>query len=176
MELTKAQYQRSSRCPAVTTRQRHSVEPASAQGHSLCGRTWLLLRDLLARFGNWHNIWTWMNRRSKKGKKGVLDRVFENLQREKILRVKLKVLSIDSTVVKVHPDGTRALKKPPVHRQVSRGLDQQNSSGRLGWWNGSKSVAIPRTGSRLPGRTEASTGPGSPEPDPGFGGGPGLSR
>ena len=49
-----------------------------------------------------------MNRWSKNG---VLDRVFEHLQREQILRIKLEVLSIDSTVVKVHPDGTGRLKK-----------------------------------------------------------------
>ena len=39
-------------------------------------------------------------------KNGVLDRVFENLQREQIVRIKLEAVSMDSTIVKVHPDGT----------------------------------------------------------------------
>ena len=39
----------------------------------------------------------------------VLDRVFEYLQREQC--VKLEAVSMDSTIVKVHPDGTGALKK-----------------------------------------------------------------
>ena len=63
---------------------------------------------LPARFGNWHTLYTRMNRWSKNG---VLDRVFEHLQREQIVRVKLEAVSLDSTIVQVHPDGTRALKK-----------------------------------------------------------------
>ena len=39
----------------------------------------------------------------------VLDRVFEQLQREQIVRIKLEAVSMDSTIVKVHPDGTGAL-------------------------------------------------------------------
>jgi hypothetical protein len=41
----------------------------------------------------------------------VLDRVFERLQREQILRLRVEVGPLDSTTVKVHPDGTGALKK-----------------------------------------------------------------
>ena len=33
------------------------------------------------------------------------------LQREQIVRIKLEAVSMDSTIVKVHPDGTGALKK-----------------------------------------------------------------
>ena len=65
-------------------------------------------RGLPERFGNWHTIYTRMNRWSKSG---VMDRVFEQLQREGIVKVKLEVVSLDSTSVKVHPDGTGALKK-----------------------------------------------------------------
>ena len=49
-----------------------------------------------------------MNRWSKNG---VLDRVFEYLQREQIVRIKLEAVSMDSTMVKVHPNRTGALKK-----------------------------------------------------------------
>ena len=65
-------------------------------------------RGLPARFGNWHTIYTRMNRWSKNG---VLDRVFEKLQQEQIVRIKIEAFCLDSTSVKVHPDGTGALKK-----------------------------------------------------------------
>ena len=65
-------------------------------------------RGLPAHFGNWHTIYTRMNRWAKKG---VLDRVFAELQHRGIIRVKVEVVSLDSTVVKVHPDGMGAGKK-----------------------------------------------------------------
>jgi hypothetical protein len=40
----------------------------------------------------------------------VLDRVFEKLQLEQIVRIKTEGFPIDSTSVKVHPDRTGALK------------------------------------------------------------------
>ena len=49
-----------------------------------------------------------MNRWSKSG---VLDRVFAQLQQVQIIRVKIEAVALDSTIVKVHPDGTGALKK-----------------------------------------------------------------
>ena len=65
-------------------------------------------RGLPARFGNWHTIYTRMNRWSKNG---VLDRVFEKLQQEQIVHIKIEAFCLDSTSIKVHPDGTGALKK-----------------------------------------------------------------
>jgi transposase len=65
-------------------------------------------RGLPKRFGPWHTIYTRMNRWSKSG---VLDQVFERLQREQIVRIKIEAVKMDSTIVKVHPDGTGALKK-----------------------------------------------------------------
>ena len=44
-------------------------------------------------------------------KAGVLDRVFTALQEQQIIRIKIEAMSVDSTIVKVHPDGTGALKK-----------------------------------------------------------------
>ena len=49
-----------------------------------------------------------MNRWSKSG---VLDTVFTQLQREQLVRIRIEAVSLDSTTVKVHPDGTGALKK-----------------------------------------------------------------
>ena len=69
-------------------------------------------RGLPERFGRWHTVYMRMNRWSKNG---VLDRVFEQLGQEGIVEVSLDVLSLDSTTVKVHPDGTGALKKT-AHR------------------------------------------------------------
>jgi transposase len=65
-------------------------------------------RGLPKRFGNWHTIYTRMNRWSKSG---VLDGVFEQLQREQVVRIRIEAVSLDSTIIKVHPDGTGALKK-----------------------------------------------------------------
>ena len=44
-------------------------------------------------------------------KRGVLARVFAELQQRQIIRVRVEAVSLDSTAVKVHPDGTGALKK-----------------------------------------------------------------
>jgi transposase len=64
-------------------------------------------RALPKRFGNWHTIYTRMNRWAKAG---VLDRLFAQLQREQLIRIKIEAVSLDSTIIKVHPDGTGALK------------------------------------------------------------------
>ena len=65
-------------------------------------------RGLPPRFGKWHSVYMRMNRWAKNG---VLDRVFEKLQTEQIVRIKIEAFSLDSTSVKVHPDGTGAEKK-----------------------------------------------------------------
>jgi hypothetical protein len=64
--------------------------------------------------GNWHTIYTRINRWSKSG---VIDRVFEKLQLEQLVRIHIEAFALDSTSIKVHPDGTGALKKrTTVHR------------------------------------------------------------
>ncbi len=65
-------------------------------------------RGLPKRFGNWHTIYTRMNRWAKAG---VLDRVFAELQKSQLIRIKIEAVSLDSTSIKVHSDGTGALKK-----------------------------------------------------------------
>ena len=78
-------------------------------------------RGLPKLFGNWHTIYTRMNRWSKNG---VLDAVFEKLQREQLVRIRIEAVSMDSTIVKVHPDGTGALKKRSASdRQIPRRMD-----------------------------------------------------
>lgn len=77
-------------------------------------------RGLPKHFGNWHSIYVRMNRWAKSG---VLDRVFERLQLEQIVRIKLEAFSLDSTIVKVHPDGTGALKKTDPKPSANRAAD-----------------------------------------------------
>ena len=63
-----------------------------------------------------------MNRWSKNG---VLDLLFRKMQTEQLVAVKMEVISMDSTYVKVHPNGTGALKK-----QVSNLLESQKEAGQ----------------------------------------------
>ena len=65
-------------------------------------------RALPKEYGNWHTIYVRLNRWSKNK---VLERLFIGLQKERIINIKMEALSIDSTTVKVHPNGTGALKK-----------------------------------------------------------------
>lgn len=65
-------------------------------------------RALPEKYGNWHTIYVRMNRWSKNG---VLARIFEAMQIEGIIKIKVESVCLDSTSVKVHPDGTGSLKK-----------------------------------------------------------------
>ena len=65
-------------------------------------------RALPKEFGNWHTIYTRLNRWCKNG---TLDVMFTALQEENIIDIRTKFICLDSTSVKVHPDATGALKK-----------------------------------------------------------------
>jgi transposase len=120
MEITEVQYQR---IASSLPRQRGNVKLNNLQLLNALlyvaehGCKW---RGLPKRFGNWHTIYTRMNRWSKSG---VLDHVFEQLQREQIVRIRIEAVSLDSTIVKVHPDGTGALKKTDRKPSASRAED-----------------------------------------------------
>jgi hypothetical protein len=47
-------------------------------------------------------------------KNGVIDRVFAKLQEKQTVRIKIEVLSMDSTSVKIHPDAAGARKKNEI--------------------------------------------------------------
>jgi transposase len=99
-------------------------------------------RGLPRRFGNWHTIYTRMNRWAKAG---VLDRIFVALQEQQIIHIKIEAMSTDSTVIKVHPDGTGALKKRPAgHRKVLWRLDHRDSYGCRGCSNGHSLLTVAR--------------------------------
>jgi transposase len=108
MEITEAQYERIKDALPV---QRGNVRLSNLQVLNAVlyvaeqGCKW---RGLPKRFGRWGTIYTRMNRWSKNG---VLDQVFEKLQSEQIVRIKIEAFALDSTSIKVHPDGTGALKK-----------------------------------------------------------------
>jgi transposase len=108
MELTEAQY---ARIEDSLPRQRGNVRLSNLLVLNAIlyiaehGGKW---RGLPARFGRWHTVYTRMSRWTKAG---VLDKVFARLQQEQIIRITIEAVSLDSTSVKVHPDGTGALKK-----------------------------------------------------------------
>ncbi len=108
MELTESQFQRIADC---LPRQRGNVKTDHLKLLNALlyivenGCKW---RSLPQHFGNWHSIYTRMNRWSKAG---VLDRVFARLQAEQILAIHIDHVCLDSTTIKVHPDGIGALKK-----------------------------------------------------------------
>jgi transposase len=119
MEITEEQYRRIEGC---LPRQRGNVSISNLQVLNAIlyvaehGCKW---RGVPKRFGNWHTIYTRMNRWAKAG---VLDRVFGALQQEQIVRIKIEAMSLDSTIIKVHPDGTGALKK--TARRPSGNLEE----------------------------------------------------
>lgn len=108
MQLTQAQYEKIAHCLPV---QRGNVTLSNLPALNAMlyvvehGCKW---RGLPAHLGNWHTIYTRMRRWTKAG---VLDRVFAQLQRSQIARIKIEAVSLDSTSIKVHPDATGALKK-----------------------------------------------------------------
>ena len=120
MEITEEQF---SRIESELPRQRGNVKVTNLQFLNALlyvaeqGCKW---RGLPKRFGHWHTIYTRMNRWSKNG---VLDQVFERLQREQIVRIKIEAVKMDSTIVKVHPDGTGALKKTDLKPSESPAAD-----------------------------------------------------
>ena len=65
-------------------------------------------RALPQAYGNWHTVYTRMMRWSRAG---VLDRVFEQLQRQRLLHVRIEAVCLDSTIMRAHPDAAGARKK-----------------------------------------------------------------
>jgi len=108
MELNEKQYEKIAK---YLPRQRGNVSMSNLQLVNAIlyvaenGCKW---RALPKSYGNWHTIYTRMNRWSKNG---VLQRLFEGLQQEDVICIRMEAICLDSTSVKVHPHGTGALKK-----------------------------------------------------------------
>ena len=100
MELTENQYQRIADC---LPRQRGNV---SMNNLTLLNALLYMVengckwRRLPPQFGNWHTIYTRMNRWSKAG---VLDRIFARLQAEQILAIRIEqVVGADGRQSQTH--------------------------------------------------------------------------
>ncbi len=108
MELNEKQYKRIAK---YLPRQRGNVSMNNLQLVNAIlyvaenGCKW---RALPESYGNWHTVYVRMNRWSKNG---VLQRLFEGLQEENLICIRMEAVCLDSTSVKVHPNGTGALKK-----------------------------------------------------------------
>ena len=155
MEITQEQYERISSCYPV---QRGNVRVSNLQVLNAIlyvpehGCKW---QGSPPRFGRWHTVYTRMNRWSKNG---VLDRVFEQLQREQIVRIRVETVGTDSTMVKGHPDGYRSPEKKgdPIDREVPERVDHQDSYGCRGCSNGGDVLTVTRPGTRSKGCSAAS--------------------
>jgi len=87
-----------------------------------------IFRSLLPKeYGNWHTIYMRLNRWSKNG---TLERIFEALQNEGIIALETKIVCIDSTTVKVHPDAAGCLKKTASR---ALGVPKADSQQRFIW-------------------------------------------
>ena len=65
-------------------------------------------RSLPKEFGNWHVIYV---RLSRWVEKGVIERIFRELQKQEIVKISLEKVCLDSTSIKVHPNAHGAPKK-----------------------------------------------------------------
>ncbi len=77
-------------------------------------------RRLPKEYGDWHVIYVRVNRWAKKG---VLQAAFMKLQQMGIIQIKVNIVSLDSTCIKVHPDGMGALKKTEPSLSAEREAD-----------------------------------------------------
>jgi transposase len=77
-------------------------------------------RSLPERFGNWHTIYTRLKRWAERG---VLERLFVGLQKEKLIQISITCLGLDSTSIKVHPDAAGALKKTVRNPSANHEVD-----------------------------------------------------
>lgn len=77
-------------------------------------------RALPSELGNWHTIYV---RLSRWAKSGILQEAFLCLQKIGVIRINVRIMSLDSTSVKVHPDGHGALKKEAANLSESHAED-----------------------------------------------------
>ena len=108
MKLTEKQYEQISHCFPMPRKPpvMNNLEVLNALLYVLeNGCKW---RALPPEFGRWHTVYM---RLSRWAKSGVLQNVFLYLQKIGMIRIDVRVVSLDSTSVKVHPDGMGALKK-----------------------------------------------------------------
>jgi transposase len=107
MELKKEQYEQIADCFPLHRRgaEISNLEVLNAVLYALeNGCKW---RGLPEKYGKWNTIYVRLRRWSKQG---ILQKAFLSLQEKGIVEISVKIISLDSTCIKVHPDGTGALK------------------------------------------------------------------
>ncbi len=120
MELNKEQYEKISSC---FPKQR---KPAKISNLDVLNAVLYLVengckwRGLPKEYGDWHVIYVRVNRWAKKG---VLQAAFMKLQQIGVIQIKVNIVSLDSTCIKVHPDGMGALKKVGPSQSAEREAD-----------------------------------------------------
>jgi transposase len=77
-------------------------------------------RSLPENFGKWNSIY---QRARRWANSGTLEKVFLELQKQQIIRIKLEHVSLDSTSIKVHPDAHGALKNMENNASENRAVD-----------------------------------------------------
>ena len=120
MEITQAQYDQISDCfpkhrGKLTYDNLHVINAFLYMAENGC--KW---RALPEKYGNWHTIYC---RVSRWARMGVLDKAFTKLQEKQIIILKIDVICMDSTSVKIHPDAAGALKKTALNQSGSREAD-----------------------------------------------------
>jgi transposase len=76
-------------------------------------------RALPEHFGKWNTVYKRVNRWAKAG---VIQNLFEMMQRERILAIDVDFIALDSTSAKVHPSGTGAEKKMANNPSANRAV------------------------------------------------------
>lgn len=100
MKITQAQY---NQIAPYMPRQRGNVSLSNLQVLNAIlyvaesGCKW---RGLPKHFGNWHTIYTRMNRWAKSG---TLSRIFEQLQKQRIIRIRIEAVSTIDIIIKADP-------------------------------------------------------------------------
>lgn len=122
MKLTKAQYER---IKEVLPRQRGNVRLSNLDVLNAAlyvaekGCTW---RAVPEEFGNWNTIYVRLNRWAKSG---VLDRVFETLQRERLLRIRIEAIPPHEPAPAPQPPEDGKAAAPPRPAPADAGEDPQ---------------------------------------------------
>lgn len=107
------------------------------------GCNWL---GMPKRFGNWHTIYTRMNRWAKSG---VLDRAFAQLQLAQVLQIKIEAASLDSTSARCIPMAQVLKKKRSAsYRQVPWRMEHQDRPSRRGRAHGRNVLVVAGSSAR----------------------------
>jgi transposase len=131
MELTLKQYER---IQHLLPRQRGNVVVENLtflRALQYIDKNGCCWRALPAHFGKWYTIYQRFRRWIDKG---VFDRIEKELQTQVIDVKRIKALALDSTYVKVHPDGTGAPQKRGhslLARVVAAGQRKSMPSSRM---------------------------------------------